>query len=114
MKNQSTLSQNGIYVVSNLESNTWIRATDLDTDSELNPQLSVHVGNGTTGGGNYFRIKLPVPRDITTSQLTNYIIGTDNIEWATVDKDGLFNSSPDTWSSLMQVVQTLLIWVTHL
>lgn len=100
VKNQSTLSQNGIYVVSNLESNTWIRATDLDTDSELNPQLSVHVGNGTTGGGNYFRIKLPVPRDITTSQLTNYIIGTDNIEWATVDKDGLFNSSPDTWSSL--------------
>lgn len=100
VKDQATKSENGIYIVSDVNTTTWVRATDLNMSVELVPQLSVYITEGTLSGGLIYRIKLGVPRDITTTQLTNYIIGTDNIDWTSVDKNGLFNYSPDTWSSL--------------
>lgn len=51
VKNQSTASQNGIYVAS---SGAWTRATDSDEASELIGQV-VRVTNGTVNGGTYWR-----------------------------------------------------------
>lgn len=100
VKDQSTITQNGIYVVSDLQQNIWQRASDLNSDSDVKPQLSVYVGSGTTNSGKIFRIKLPTPRDITSTQLTNYILDTDNIEWVEVDKDDAFNVTPDLWNEI--------------
>jgi hypothetical protein len=100
VKDQASKTENGIYIVSDANTNTWIRSTDLNMDSELVPQLSVYITEGTLNGGTIYRIKLGVPRDITTTQLTNYILGTDNNDWTLVDKNGLFNYSPETWSTL--------------
>jgi hypothetical protein len=100
VKDQSTKTQNGIYVVSDSKTNVWVRASDLNESSELVPQLSVTIAEGTSNQGLIYRIKLPVPRTITTIQLTNYILDTDNIDWVEIDPNGIFNSSPETWSNL--------------
>ena len=102
VKNQdSNKSQNGIYTVTGSGAEyAWTRAADLNSDSELNPQLTVYVTSGTVNEATIWRIKLDTPRTITYSQLTEYIIGTDSIQWISVSKDGLFNSNPSTWQLL--------------
>lgn len=45
VKNQTTGSQNGIYVVG---ASTWSRATDADADAEVNPGMFVFVEEGTS------------------------------------------------------------------
>ena len=102
VKNQTDKTANGVYVVSSIgSSNVWTRATDLDSNSELLPQLSIQVGYGTTNADKNFRIKLPVPRTITNTQTTAYILGTDNIDWIDTANYQLYNSSPETWQSLL-------------
>jgi hypothetical protein len=102
VKNQTDKTTNGVYVVSSIgSSNVWTRATDLDASSELLPQLSIQVGYGTTNADKNFRIKLPTPRTITTTQTTAYILGTDNIDWIDTANYQLYNSSPETWQSLL-------------
>jgi len=101
LKDQSTVTENGIYVVSSIgNSNVWTRASDLDSSSELLPQLSVNVGYGTTNANKNFRIKLPVPRTITNSQTTAYILGTDNINWIDTSSSEIYQSSPELWQNL--------------
>jgi len=102
VKNQDTNKyQNGIYTVTGSGAEyAWARAEDLNVDSEVNPQLSVYVTGGTTNEATIWRIKLGLPRTITYSQLSEYIIGTDSIQWISVDKDGLYNSNPNTWQLL--------------
>ena len=101
LKDQSTATENGVYIVSSVgSSNTWTRATDLDSSSELIPQLSVSVGYGTTNANKNFRIKLPVPRTITNTQSTAYILGTDNINWIDTSSSELYESSPELWQNL--------------
>ena len=58
------------------------------------------MGLGTTNNGRIYRIKLPVPRDITSTQLTNYILNTDNIEWTEVDKNSAFLVDPALWNKI--------------
>jgi hypothetical protein len=101
VKDQTDKTTNGVYVVSSIgSSNIWTRATDLDTNSELLPQLSISIGSGTTNANKDFRIKLITPRTITNSQTTAYILGTDDIEWIDTANYQLYNSSPDTWQPL--------------
>ncbi len=101
VKDQSTKTQNGIYVVSSIgSSNVWTRATDLDSSSELIPQLTVNVGFGTTNANKNFRIKLPIPLTITNSQPTAYVLGTDNIDWVDTSSSELYESSPELWQDL--------------
>ena len=101
VKNQTDKTTNGVYVVSSIgSSNVWTRATDLDASSELLPQLSIQVGNGTTNADKNFRIKLPTPRTITNTQTTAYILGTDNIDWVDTANYQLYNSSPETWQPI--------------
>jgi hypothetical protein len=101
VKNQTDKTTNGVYVVSSIgASNVWARSTDLDISSELLPQLSIQVGYGTTNVDKTFRIKLPIPRTITNTQTTAYILGTDNIDWIDTANNQVYNSSPETWQSI--------------
>jgi hypothetical protein len=101
VKNQTDKTTNGVYVVSSIgSSNVWTRSTDLDISSELLPQLSIQVGYGTTNVDKTFRIKLPIPRTITNTQTTAYILGTDNIDWIDTASNQVYNSSPETWQSI--------------
>jgi hypothetical protein len=102
VKNQTDKTTNGVYVVSSIgSSNVWTRSTDLDGNSELLPQLSIQVGYGTTNADKNFRIKLPTPRTLTNAQTTAYILGTDNVDWIDTANYQLYNSSPETWQSLL-------------
>ena len=100
LKNQTTLTQNGIYIVTDLSNNIWQRASDLNSSLEIVPQLCVTVINGTTNAGKIYRIKLDNPRAITISNAFEYILDTDNIEWEEVLAKGLFESSPSTWQKI--------------
>ena len=101
VKNQTDKTQNGIYVVASIGStNTWARATDLDSSVEVKPQITVFVGSGTTYSDTSFRIKLPTPRTLTNTQPTQYILGTDNIDWVSTETDANYDSSPDTWQEI--------------
>jgi hypothetical protein len=102
VKDQTDKTTNGVYVVSSIgSSNIWTRSTDLDANSELLPQLSIQVGYGTTNADKNFRIKLPTPRTITNTQNTAYILGTDNVDWIDTANFQIYNSSPETWQSLL-------------
>ena len=102
VKNQTDKTTNGVYVVSSIgSSNIWTRSTDLDANGELLPQLSIQVGYGTTNADKNFRIKLPTPRTITNTQNTAYILGTDNVDWIDTANFQIYNSSPETWQSLL-------------
>ena len=49
VKNQTTTSQNGIYVVA---AGAWTRALDADTSSKIASAI-VAIDSGTVNGGNY-------------------------------------------------------------
>jgi hypothetical protein len=69
VKNQNTASQNGLYVV---RTTAWVRATDLDANTELNNGVLVYISRGTANGGKYFRLATSTepPLTITTSALS--------------------------------------------
>ena len=100
LKDQSTKTQNGIYIVTDLSNNIWQRASDLNSSIEIVPQLCATVISGTTNSGKIYRIKLGNPRAITISNIFEYILDTDNIEWEEVSAEGLFESSPSTWQKI--------------
>jgi hypothetical protein len=52
VKNQSTASQNGLYVSA---SGAWTRATDYNTDSEAALGTLIYVQYGTANGGNWYK-----------------------------------------------------------
>ena len=100
LKNQGDKTQNGIYYVASIgSSNVWTRATDLDTSAEIKPQITVRVSEGNTYSGENFRIKLPVPATLSNTVLTEYTLGTTNIDWASTTSEA-YDSSPETWQSL--------------
>ena len=72
----------------------------MDSSTEVKPQITVFVGSGTTYSDSSFRIKLPTPRTLTNTQTTQYILGTDNIEWISTENDANYDSSPDTWQEI--------------
>jgi hypothetical protein len=103
VKNQSTKTENGIYVVEDVKNKIWSRSSDLNTSSQIKPQLTAKIDSGESNSGLAYRIKLPVPRAITNSQSTEYILNTDNIEWVEIDSTGLFNSDPELWQKLSSI-----------
>lgn len=100
LKDQTTKTQNGIYVVQDIDNKIWARATDLDENVDLQPQLSVEIDGGVNNIGKVYRIVVPTPRSITNSQSSEYIIGTDNIEWSEVTALGLYEDSPLKWQKI--------------
>jgi hypothetical protein len=101
LKDQSTASQNGIYIVSDAVNKSWVRAEDLDTSEKLVPQLTTKITSGSVNAENTYRIKLGTPLAITNTQLTEYIIGTSSINWVSVDSNGLIEQSPETWTPIL-------------
>lgn len=70
VKNQSTQSQNGIYVVTN--SGAWVRATDMDAWSEVPNALVAVIDGGTANGGSTW----------VASGASGGTLGTTAITWA--------------------------------
>ena len=66
VKDQTTASQNGIYVVA---SGAWPRASDADAPNEVSPGLFLFVEEGTLNGDNGFVITSDAP----------LVVGTDDI-----------------------------------
>ena len=77
VKNQTTASQNGIYIAS---ASTWTRATDADTADEIGAAI-VNVDQGTANGGESW----------TTTFRTTDTVGTTAMPWYEV----LYNNG--TW-----------------
>lgn len=75
VKNQTTTSQNGIYIVN---SSTWTRSTDADTISKLAGSV-VNVDNGTSNGGLKFITKLKIT-DTLGSTAVNFYKVTDETD----------------------------------
>jgi hypothetical protein len=66
VKNQTTGSQNGIYVVSN---SAWTRATDADSDAEVNPGMFCFVTQGTTQSATGWVLTTAEPITVGTTAL---------------------------------------------
>jgi hypothetical protein len=98
VKNQSTNSLNGIYYLFNKQTNTWLRSSDLSSDYQLVPQISIYVENGTANGDKVFVIGLSdIP---STSSTYPYTIGTSNISWTEYSITSAITSNPDLWTDL--------------
>jgi hypothetical protein len=73
VKDQSTASQNGIYIVTTLGTGadgTWTRATDADGAGELLSGMLVTVSEGTVNGKSVWMLTTPNPITIGTTSLT--------------------------------------------
>jgi hypothetical protein len=100
VKDQTSPLQNGIYIVKDKKNGVWTRSTDLNSNSQLIPQLSVKIVKGYENSNKIYRIKLSTPSTITNTQTTPYTIGTNNINWIEVDSLGLYESDPSTWQKI--------------
>ena len=67
VKDQTTGSQNGIYVVS---AGAWSRAADADTSPEITPGLFFFVAEGTANGDNGYVLTTNAPIVLGTTPLT--------------------------------------------
>lgn len=67
VKNQSTGSQNGIYVAA---AGAWSRATDADTDAEVTAGMFTFVEEGTVAAGYGYVLTTPNPIVVGTTALT--------------------------------------------
>lgn len=67
VKNQTTASQNGPYVVA---AGAWSRASDADTSAKVTSGLYVFVSEGTSNGGNGFVLTTADPIVLNTTALT--------------------------------------------
>lgn len=67
VKNQTTASQNGIYVTA---AGAWSRSTDADTSAEVTSGMQVLVQGGTLGTGVIYSLATPDPITLGTTSLT--------------------------------------------
>lgn len=67
VKNQSTGSQNGIYVAA---SGSWTRSTDFDTSAEAIPMALVGVSEGTVNGNHLFALTTNATITLGSTSLT--------------------------------------------
>jgi len=67
VKNQTSGSQNGIYVVA---AGSWSRATDADADSEINPGMFCFVEEGSSGADTGWVLSNNAPTTVGTTALT--------------------------------------------
>lgn len=67
VKNQSTASQNGIYVVA---AGSWARATDADSDTEVTPGMFTFIEEGTDNGDSGWVLSTNSSITLGTTSLT--------------------------------------------
>lgn len=71
LKDQSTGSENGIYVANTAtDPTTWTRATDADDDSEVTTGLNVFAEEGTENGDQGFLLTTDNPITVGTTSLS--------------------------------------------
>ena len=75
VKNQSTGSQNGIYVC---DASTWSRAVDADASAEVTSGMSVTVTEGSTNGNKTFVLTTDDPITLGSTSLTFSQLGDGN------------------------------------
>lgn len=85
VKNQSTGSQNGPYVVA---AGAWTRATDADVNAEVTTGLAVVVEEGTANGGKIFILTTANPIVVGTTALTFTGLGTVTADGSTLTQSG--------------------------
>lgn len=73
VKNQTTGSQNGIYLSN---SGAWTRSTDANTSSNLLPNILVPVSTGTISADTVFALTTDAPITVDTTSLTFTQFGT--------------------------------------
>jgi phage-related tail fiber protein len=66
VKNQTTASQNGIYVV---QATAWVRATDADTSTKVTPGLFTFIEEGTANADSGWVLSTPSPITLGTTGL---------------------------------------------
>ncbi len=66
VKDQSTASQNGIYVCA---AGAWSRATDADADAEVTTGLTTYVAEGTANGGKGYTLTTADPIVVGSTSL---------------------------------------------
>lgn len=79
VKDQSTGSQNGIYVCA---SGAWARATDCDTTGEYTSQAFTFIEEGTVNGSTQWKVS-------TTGAIT---VGTTSVTWAQFGAAGSYTA----------------------
>ena len=67
VKNQTTASQNGIYLMA---ASGWSRAADASTDAKVSSGMVVHVSEGALHGGTRWKLVTPDPIVLGTTNLT--------------------------------------------
>lgn len=72
VKNQTTASQNGIYVCA---AGAWSRATDADTSAEVTSGMTVAVAEGTAAGNTIWLLTTDNPITLNTTSLAFTQIG---------------------------------------
>jgi len=71
LKNQSTASQNGIYVFTvDSAGQTWVRATDADENAEVIYGIFTFITEGTINANKGFVLSTPDPITLNTTALT--------------------------------------------
>lgn len=73
VKDQSTASENGIYVVSN---SNWARATDFNEDGEVVQGSLVYVTNGTINGNISYNVTTANPISVGSTSISFGFFGT--------------------------------------
>jgi len=112
VKDQATQSQNGVYVVS---TNTWTRATSLNTTASVNGLPTVHVTGGTTNFGTNWVVSATINTigadPITFTQLALYTAGIEHAGiggwdqvWPTVEVAG----GREEYDYVLSLVQQLI------
>lgn len=95
VKDQSTPSQNGIYVSA---AGAWSRSTDADEDAEVTNGMYVFVANGTTQGGTGWIITTNDPITVDTTSITfaqMYALPNDVVQKALFDANTILAANAD-------------------
>lgn len=72
VKDQTTASANGIYVVA---AGAWARSADADATAEVTPGMAVTVEEGTVNGDKVFVLTTNGPITLNTTSLTFTVLG---------------------------------------
>lgn len=95
VKNQTTASQNGIYVAA---SGSWSRALDADTTDMLECSSWIYVREGTTNKGKIFRLTTTHPITVGTTAL--------NYSEVTLGGNGIYGGSGSLTGTTTTVTMT--------
>jgi len=77
VKNQSTASQNGIYLAA---AGGWTRTIDFDDDSDADPGTLIPVAEGTANGDTLWQLATDAPITVGSTALTFSIIGRAGVD----------------------------------